>query len=65
MSQPEDRPGSFPYTRGIRADGYRTRPWTMRVPFAKADREPGYERLEAACVEGEKGAAALLKEAQH
>jgi methylmalonyl-CoA mutase N-terminal domain/subunit len=25
-----ERPGAFPYTRGIRADGYRARPWTMR-----------------------------------
>ena len=23
-------PGAFPYTRGIRPDGYRGRPWTMR-----------------------------------
>jgi methylmalonyl-CoA mutase, N-terminal domain len=23
-------PGAFPYTRGIHASGYRTRPWTMR-----------------------------------
>jgi len=23
-------PGVFPYTRGVRADGYRQRPWTMR-----------------------------------
>jgi methylmalonyl-CoA mutase N-terminal domain/subunit len=23
-------PGAFPYTRGVRADGYRKRPWTMR-----------------------------------
>jgi methylmalonyl-CoA mutase N-terminal domain/subunit len=23
-------PGAFPFVRGIRADGYRTRPWTMR-----------------------------------
>src|SRR5918995_2836693 len=23
-------PGSFPFTRGIRSDGYRGRPWTMR-----------------------------------
>jgi hypothetical protein len=37
----------------------------MRVPFVMATREPGYERLEAACVEGEKGAEALLKNAQH
>jgi methylmalonyl-CoA mutase, N-terminal domain len=23
-------PGAFPYTRGVRSDGYRARPWTMR-----------------------------------
>ena len=23
-------PGAFPFTRGLRADGYRTRPWTIR-----------------------------------
>jgi len=23
-------PGTYPYLRGVRADGYRTRPWTMR-----------------------------------
>jgi methylmalonyl-CoA mutase, N-terminal domain len=23
-------PGSYPFTRGLRADGYRTRPWTIR-----------------------------------
>ncbi len=23
-------PGDFPFTRGLRADGYRSRPWTMR-----------------------------------
>src|SRR5215831_15813972 len=23
-------PGDYPYTRGVRADGYRSRPWTMR-----------------------------------
>jgi methylmalonyl-CoA mutase, N-terminal domain len=35
----EDRPGSYPYTRGIRADGYRARPWTMRqyAGFASAE----------------------------
>jgi methylmalonyl-CoA mutase N-terminal domain/subunit len=32
-------PGAFPYTRGIRADGYRSRPWTMRqyAGFASAE----------------------------
>src|SRR5690349_16773846 len=27
---PAADPGEFPYTRGVRADGYRSRPWTMR-----------------------------------
>ena len=30
VTSDSERPGSFPYTRGIRADGYRARPWTMR-----------------------------------
>jgi methylmalonyl-CoA mutase, N-terminal domain len=32
-------PGSFPFTRGVRPDGYRTRPWTMRqyAGFASAE----------------------------
>src|SRR4051812_46290361 len=25
-----EQPGAFPFTRGIRPDGYRSRPWTMR-----------------------------------
>src|SRR6478735_2946300 len=27
---PAADPGEFPYTRGVRADGYRSRAWTMR-----------------------------------
>ncbi len=32
-------PGTFPYTRGVRPDGYRERPWTMRqyAGFSSAD----------------------------
>jgi methylmalonyl-CoA mutase N-terminal domain/subunit len=30
MSDPAERPGEFPYTRGIYADMYRSRLWTMR-----------------------------------
>src|SRR5215207_4247772 len=32
-------PGGFPFTRGVRPDGYRTRPWTMRqyAGFASAE----------------------------
>ena len=40
-------PGQYPYTRGVRADGYRTRPWTMRqyAGFASAeDATRGYDR---------------------
>jgi methylmalonyl-CoA mutase N-terminal domain/subunit len=35
----DERPGEYPYTRGIRADGYTTRPWTMRqyAGFASAE----------------------------
>src|SRR3569832_65436 len=25
------RPGSFPFTRGLKSSGYRTNPWTMRM----------------------------------
>ena len=28
--EPRPDPGAYPYTRGVRADGYRERPWTMR-----------------------------------
>jgi methylmalonyl-CoA mutase, N-terminal domain len=36
---PRPDPGAFPYTRGVRADGYRERPWTMRqyAGFASAE----------------------------
>ncbi len=39
MASPSERPGAYPYTRGIRADGYGARPWTMRqyAGFASAD----------------------------
>src|SRR3954447_566341 len=36
---PAADPGEFPYTRGVRADGYRSRAWTMRqyAGFGSAD----------------------------
>jgi methylmalonyl-CoA mutase N-terminal domain/subunit len=39
VGEPRRDPGEHPYTRGIRADGYRTRPWTMRqyAGYASAD----------------------------
>ena len=40
-------PGSFPYTRGVRRDGHRTRPWTMRqyAGFASAEQTNARFRL--------------------
>jgi hypothetical protein len=39
-----------------------TRPWTFRLPLSKRRVEPGYEMLEHACVEGERGVEYLLKQ---
>ena len=38
---PAADPGEFPYTRGVRADGYRSRAWTMRqyAGFGSAGRD--------------------------
>ncbi len=40
-------PGSFPYTRGVRPDGYRERPWTMRqyAGFSSAEETNSRFRL--------------------
>jgi methylmalonyl-CoA mutase N-terminal domain/subunit len=40
-------PGGFPYTRGVRADGYRSRPWTMRqyAGFSSAEETNARFRL--------------------
>jgi methylmalonyl-CoA mutase, N-terminal domain len=37
--EPSPDPGEYPYTRGVRADGYRSRAWTMRqyAGFGSAD----------------------------
>src|SRR5918911_1902306 len=45
--EPRPDPGEFPYTRGIRPDGYRTRPWTMRqyAGFASAEETNARFRL--------------------
>ena len=41
----QERPGEYPYTRGIRADGYATRPWTMRQYAGFASAEETNERF--------------------
>jgi len=40
-------PGAYPYARGIRPDGYRERPWTMRqyAGFASAEETNARFRL--------------------
>ena len=53
-----ERPGAFPYTRGIREEMYRTRPWTMRqlAGFgAASDTNARYRALLAAGATGVNG----------
>jgi hypothetical protein len=40
-----------------------TRPWTFRIPLNKRRMAPGFEIMEHACVEGERGVESLLKQA--
>jgi hypothetical protein len=40
-----------------------TKPWTFRLPLTRRRMAPGYEMMEHACVEGERGAESLLKQA--
>src|ERR1043165_9225857 len=44
---PPPPPGAFPYTRGVRAEGYRSRPWTMRqyAGFSSAEETNARFRL--------------------
>jgi hypothetical protein len=47
------------YDVAITDPGVLTRPFTITLPFEKHARPASYELLEAACVEGEKGAEGL------
>jgi hypothetical protein len=40
-----------------------TRPWTFRIPLTKRRMAPGFEIMEHACVEGERGVESLRKQA--
>ena len=51
----EERPGEYPYTRGIRADGYATRPWTMRQYAGFASAEETNERFRLLLERGQTG----------
>jgi methylmalonyl-CoA mutase N-terminal domain/subunit len=48
-------PGEFPFTRGVRADGYRTRPWTMRQYAGFASAEETNERFRLLLARGQTG----------
>jgi methylmalonyl-CoA mutase, N-terminal domain len=49
------RPGEFPFTRGVRADGYRSRPWTMRQYAGFASAEETNERFRLLLDRGQTG----------
>src|SRR5690349_5986176 len=47
--------GAFPFTRGVRADGYRSRPWTMRQYAGFASAEETNERFRLLLDKGQTG----------
>src|SRR3954447_20678240 len=51
----EERPGEYPYTRGIRADGYASRAWTMRQYAGFASAEETNERFHLLLERGQAG----------
>ena len=48
-------PGEFPFTRGVRSDGYRSRPWTMRQYAGFASAEETNERFRLLLDRGQTG----------
>jgi methylmalonyl-CoA mutase, N-terminal domain len=51
----QDMPGEFPYTRGIFADGYRGRPWTMRQYSGFGTAEESNQRYRFLLEQGQTG----------
>ena len=54
-SPPRPAPGEFPFTRGLRADGYRGRPWTMRQYAGYGDAEETNQRFHYLLERGQTG----------
>ena len=52
---PPPPPGEYPYTRGIRADGYRSRLWTMRQYAGFGSAEQTNERFHYLLRAGQSG----------
>jgi methylmalonyl-CoA mutase N-terminal domain/subunit len=48
-------PGAFPFTRGLRADGYRTRPWTIRQYAGYGSPAEANERFRFLLAQGQPG----------
>ncbi len=48
-------PGAYPYTRGVRGDGYRSRPWTMRQYAGFASAEETNARFQLLLERGQTG----------
>jgi methylmalonyl-CoA mutase, N-terminal domain len=48
-------PGEFPFTRGLRADGYRTRPWTIRQYAGYGSANEANERFRFLLAQGQPG----------
>src|SRR3569832_1938828 len=49
------RPGSFPYTRGLKSSGYRTNPWTMRMIAGHKTAKDTNERFKYLLEHGQTG----------
>src|SRR5438477_3237415 len=52
---PPPPPGAFPYTRGVRAEGYRKRPWTMRQYAGFSSAEETNQRFRLLLDRGQTG----------
>jgi methylmalonyl-CoA mutase N-terminal domain/subunit len=48
-------PGAFPFTRGLRPDGYRTRPWTIRQYAGFGTPQEANERFRFLLAQGQPG----------
>jgi len=57
---PVEPPGAFPYTRGVRADGYRSRLWTMRQYAGFGSAEETNERFRLLLERGQTGLSAAF-----
>jgi len=57
---PAAAPGEFPFTRGLRPDGYRKRPWTLRQYAGFGDGRDTNERLRYLVANGQSGLSVAL-----